>query len=163
MVGKSLQCLPSMLRCFSWEMVIFHSYASEQAIPAPLRETLGKQWPRTGHSLYRLLYITIRSPFEQGSRPCLVDDYMRLEDSMHELGIPFSTSMKGRPIGQIATQVFPKANLARDHNDEVAAAAIRALGDFGKEGGSPGRGGQKWNDCTIKHQELTIPTELNHK
>lgn len=26
------------------------------------------------------------------------------------------------------------ANLARDHNDEVAAAAIRALGDFGKEG-----------------------------
>jgi len=26
------------------------------------------------------------------------------------------------------------ANMARDHNDEVAAAAIRALGDFGQEG-----------------------------
>ena len=24
--------------------------------------------------------------------------------------------------------------MARDHNDEVAAAAIRALGDFGQEG-----------------------------
>lgn len=27
-----------------------------------------------------------------------------------------------------------QANMARDHNDEVAAAAIRALGDFGQEG-----------------------------
>ena len=27
-----------------------------------------------------------------------------------------------------------EANMARDHNDEVAAAAIRALGDFGQEG-----------------------------
>ena len=26
--------------------------------------------------------------------------------------------------------------MARDHNDEVAAAAIRALGDFGQEGGT---------------------------
>eukprot|EP00438_Fugacium_kawagutii_P032788 Skav211925 [mRNA] locus=scaffold1086:114008:122082:+ [translate_table: standard] len=33
-----------------------------------------------------------------------------------------------------------EANLARDYNDEVAAAAIRALGDFGQEGTNGARG-----------------------
>ena len=63
---------------------------------------------------------------------------------IHELGIPFSTSAKGRLLMASRKSQVAKANLARDHNDEVAAAAIRALGDFGKEGGR----GQKWNVCS---------------
>jgi hypothetical protein len=77
---------------------------------------------------------------------------------IHELGIPFSTSTKGRLLGQVASR-SAKANLARDHNDEVAAAAIRALGDFGKEGG---RGGQKWNDCSIKKKRANDPNGFFH-
>ena len=55
---------------------------------------------------------------------------MRLGDDHHHWA--------GNPVlNHQGTTAAPRQIWPGDHNDEVAAAAIRALGDFGKEGGGP--------------------------